>query len=224
MVLSRTVDTAVASRGRSQVVQRTARISFTVVQWEHSHGDRDGLKSSGEGQHFFSAPIKNTSSANLHFLHSCRSPDVIKYIVKTFQGSLETRVFDSQQKLLEFWSNKVDPLLWTNPACVLPGFDLLPNKELNVGFSSYLDVLAGVVMVLLCPLRSGWEWYSLSHFRHNLWRHVAQWAWTAEIPQMVQVSARKRRRVKTVSSKKQAEPRFDFCFADVTRPTLFGLL
>lgn len=33
-----------ASRGRSQVVHRTARISLTVVQWEHSHGDRDGLE------------------------------------------------------------------------------------------------------------------------------------------------------------------------------------
>lgn len=35
---------AVASRGRSQVMQRTACISLTVVQWEHSHGDRDGLE------------------------------------------------------------------------------------------------------------------------------------------------------------------------------------
>lgn len=37
-------DAAMASRGRSQVVHRTARISLTVVQWEHSHGDRDGLE------------------------------------------------------------------------------------------------------------------------------------------------------------------------------------
>lgn len=33
-----------ASRGRSQVAHRTARIWLTVVQWEHSHGDRDGLE------------------------------------------------------------------------------------------------------------------------------------------------------------------------------------
>lgn len=42
--LSCRTDAAMASRGRSQVVHRTARISLTVVQWEHSHGDRDGLE------------------------------------------------------------------------------------------------------------------------------------------------------------------------------------
>lgn len=43
-----TIGAAVASRGRSQVVQRTARISFTVVQWAHSHDDGDELESHRE--------------------------------------------------------------------------------------------------------------------------------------------------------------------------------
>lgn len=39
-----------ASRGRSQVVHKTARISLTVVQWEHSQGDRDGLEGYQRGR------------------------------------------------------------------------------------------------------------------------------------------------------------------------------
>lgn len=54
--------------------------------------------------------------------------------------------------------------------------------------SPHLDVLAGAIIVLSCPFRSGWEWKSMSHFRHNLWTHVEHWAWTEETPQMLQVS------------------------------------
>lgn len=42
-----TAGAAVASRGRSQVVQRTALISFTVVQWAHSQEDGEELESQG---------------------------------------------------------------------------------------------------------------------------------------------------------------------------------
>lgn len=58
--LSWTVEAAVASRGRSQVVQSTARISFTVVQWAHSQGDKDGLENNRKA-------IKLISSTALQF-------------------------------------------------------------------------------------------------------------------------------------------------------------
>lgn len=66
-----------ASRGRSQVAHRTARISLTVVQWEHSHGDRDGLEEHRQ--------LKNTettpSTSRFSSLCSCADLEVLAGVV-----------------------------------------------------------------------------------------------------------------------------------------------
>lgn len=89
--LSWGAEPAVARRGLSQVEQRTARISFTVVQWEHSQGDRDGLegdkiknimeiflKNVGERYFWFSKCMNFSFPSFIHSLscgwtHSCRN-------------------------------------------------------------------------------------------------------------------------------------------------------
>lgn len=101
-----------------------------------------------------------------------RSHFVHRSAMRTLPG-WQRRTATTRGKAKEF---KFNPKVW------------LYCRESNM-CASNLDVLAGTMLVLLCPLRSGWEWKSLSQFMHSLWMQVEQRAWTAEIPQMLQVSA-----------------------------------
>lgn len=76
--------------------------------------------------------------------------------------------------------------------------------------SAHLEVLvAAARLVLLWPLRSGWEWKSRSQFKHSLWMQVEHWMLTEEMPQMLQFSAKQDKIQKSKIQKKQ------FCISSV---------